>query len=223
MVYYFKAKVSDEYEDKVYDIYMGKDKIENDPLIKHSNPRNLWFHVDKHSSAHLYLDLKDEERMKKFEDLQLEDELVDQVAQLTKTNSIKGNKLNNVTIIYTPVDNLISDGSMDIGTVTFKNAKKIKRVNVSKKDNTVLNKLNKTKTEITTDKFIDNEKKAIIEYERNKREYERQITNEEKELTRQYQEQKQRNKDPYGDLFTEENMKGSDNLTILNNYEEDFM
>lgn len=223
MVYYFKAKVSDEYEDKVYDIYMGKDKIENDPLIKHSNPRNLWFHVDKHSSAHLYLDLKDEERMKKFEDLQLEDELVDQVAQLTKANSIKGNKLNNVTIIYTPVDNLISDGSMDIGTVTFKNAKKIKRVNVSKKDNTVLNKLNKTKTEITTDKFIDNEKKAIIEYERNKREYERQITNEEKELTRQYQEQKQRNKDPYGDLFTEENMKGSDNLTILNNYEEDFM
>lgn len=223
MVYYFKAKVSDEYEDKVYDIYMGKDKIENDPLIKHSNPRNLWFHVDKHSSAHLYLDLKDEERMKKFEDLQLEDELVDQVAQLTKANSIKGNKLNNVTIIYTPVDNLISDGSMDIGTVTFKNAKKIKRVNVSKKDNTILNKLNKTKTEITTDKFIDNEKKAIIEYERNKREYERQITNEEKELTRQYQEQKQRNKDPYGDLFTEENMKGSDNLTILNNYEEDFM
>ena len=42
------------------------------------------------------------------------------MAQLTKANSIKGNKLNNVTIIYTPVENLHTDGSMDIGTVTFK-------------------------------------------------------------------------------------------------------
>lgn len=223
MVYYFKAKVSGDFEDQEYDIYMGKDKIENDPLIKHSNPKNLWFHVDKHSSAHIYIDLTMEERLKNFKDLQISQELLDQVGQLTKSNSIKGNKLNNVTIIYTPVNNLVSDGSMDIGTVSFKNPQLIKRFNVSKKDNMILNKLNKTKTEISTETFIENETSTNLEYERQKKSYEREIQNQEKEMSRQHLLDKQRNKDPYGDLFTEENMQANNNLTMLENYEDDFM
>ena len=61
MVYYFTAKVTskdDELADFAIDdsqadevtIYMGRDKVENDPLIKHSHPKNIWFHVDKLSS-----------------------------------------------------------------------------------------------------------------------------------------------------------------------------
>jgi hypothetical protein len=39
-------------------IYMGKDKHENEHLIKHGWPEDVWFHVDNLSSAHVYLRLK---------------------------------------------------------------------------------------------------------------------------------------------------------------------
>ncbi|EGW30543.1 uncharacterized protein SPAPADRAFT_63384, partial [Spathaspora passalidarum NRRL Y-27907] len=150
MVYYFKAKVSteDDLSDFAIDasneseeavIYMGRDKIENDPLIKHSHPKNIWFHVDNYSSAHLYLQLTKKQILdfKQFESFVIEPNLLEQIAQLTKANSIKGNKLNNITVIYTPVENLHTDGSMDIGTVTFKNRKLVKRVHVAKKENAI--------------------------------------------------------------------------------------
>jgi hypothetical protein len=36
-------------------IYMGKDKTENEELIKYSFPKDVWFHVESLSSAHVYL------------------------------------------------------------------------------------------------------------------------------------------------------------------------
>lgn len=35
-------------------LYMGKDKFENEELIKHGWPEDIWFHVDGLSSAHVY-------------------------------------------------------------------------------------------------------------------------------------------------------------------------
>ncbi|EGV66097.1 hypothetical protein CANTEDRAFT_112460 [Yamadazyma tenuis ATCC 10573] len=221
MVYYFKAQVDTDFETEQYNVYMGRDKVENDPLIRYSNPKNLWFHVDKVSSAHVYLSLTNQQRLQNFKSLSLPSQLLDQLGQLTKNNSIKGNKMASVTIIYTSVDNLVSDGSMDIGTVTFKNQQLVKRFNVGKKDNLVLNKLSKTKTEMSTDEFIANEKSALVQYEREKKDHQRQLQNQQRELAKQHHEQKQRNQDPYADLFTEENMHS--NLAVSENYEDDFM
>lgn len=39
-------------------IYMGKDKFENEELIKYGWDEDIWFHVDDLSSAHVYLRLK---------------------------------------------------------------------------------------------------------------------------------------------------------------------
>ena len=36
---------------------MGRDKFENEELIKHMWPEDVWFHVDDLSSAHVYLRL----------------------------------------------------------------------------------------------------------------------------------------------------------------------
>jgi hypothetical protein len=36
-------------------IYMGKDKMENEKLLKYGWPEDVWFHVDDLSSAHVYL------------------------------------------------------------------------------------------------------------------------------------------------------------------------
>ena len=42
-------------------IYMGKDKYENEDLIKYGFKEDIWFHVDDLSSAHVYLRLKEDE------------------------------------------------------------------------------------------------------------------------------------------------------------------
>ena len=34
-------------------IYLGKDKYENEVLIKCGFPNDIWFHVDKFSTAHV--------------------------------------------------------------------------------------------------------------------------------------------------------------------------
>lgn len=75
------------------------------------------------------------------------EELLTDCAQLTKANSIEGNKKDNITIIYTPWSNLKKDGSMATGQVGFKDNKKVKRVYVSARENAIVNRLNKTKVE----------------------------------------------------------------------------
>lgn len=40
-----------------YMLYMGKDKVENEELIKFAWPEDIWYHVDKESSAHVYIRL----------------------------------------------------------------------------------------------------------------------------------------------------------------------
>lgn len=227
MVYFFTASVTaddDEFglaEPEKHTIYMGKDKFENDPLIHKSHPKNLWFHVDKHSSAHLYLQLSTEQQNVKFEDLRLSELLLDQIAQLTKANLIKANKLNNISIIYTPVDNLRSDGLLDTGTVTFVNPQKLRRVHVVKKDNAIINRLNKTKTEISTEQFVKDQDQLLVEWQRSKKDEERRLEQKNKAEARERNEQKKFNKDPYGELFTEEALRGSSNEFRKENWVED--
>jgi len=53
MVFFYTSKAN---PDAI--IYMGKDKTENEELIEYSFPRDIWFHVDNYSSAHVYLRLE---------------------------------------------------------------------------------------------------------------------------------------------------------------------
>jgi len=70
-------------------------------LIKYGFTEDLWFHVDKFSSAHVYLRLKEGETMDDISEGVLED-----CCQLVKANSIEGNKANNISVVYTPWSNL---------------------------------------------------------------------------------------------------------------------
>jgi predicted ribosome quality control (RQC) complex YloA/Tae2 family protein len=46
-----------------YLLYMGKDKYENEDLIRYGHPEDVWFHVDDLSSAHVYLRQKPGEKL----------------------------------------------------------------------------------------------------------------------------------------------------------------
>ncbi|KAI9010460.1 hypothetical protein CLU79DRAFT_773153 [Phycomyces nitens] len=142
MVLYFKSNVVDP----PVTIYMGRDKFENEDLIKYGFPEDVWFHVDKLSSAHVYVRLQPGQTW-----LDIPEAVVEDCAQLVKANSIEGNKKNNVTIIYTPWDNLKKTPGMETGQVTFFNHKKVKRVIVYERINAIVNRLNKTKEERQAD------------------------------------------------------------------------
>lgn len=75
----------------------------------------MWFHVDKLSSAHVYLRLPDS--IKSWEDIP-QPLLVD-CAQLVKANSIEGNKKDNITVVYTPANNLKVFGLCPFKLVSF--------------------------------------------------------------------------------------------------------
>ncbi|KAF8349386.1 cytoplasmic protein [Amanita rubescens] len=123
-------------------IYMGRDKHENEDLIKYAWPQDIWFHVDKLSSAHVYLRMPESMIWENIPEALLTD-----CAQLVKANSIEGNKKDNLSIIYTPADNLKKTGDMAVGQVSFHNDKRCIEVHVAKRENPIVNRLNKTKVE----------------------------------------------------------------------------
>ncbi|KAE9396130.1 DUF814-domain-containing protein [Gymnopus androsaceus JB14] len=132
-------------------IYMGRDKVENEELIKYAWPQDIWFHVDKLSSAHVYLRMPES---MSWEDIP--EALLTDCAQLVKANSIEGNKKDNITIIYTPADNLKKTGDMAVGQVSFHNDKRVS-LYVIKRENPIVNRLNKTKVE----REVDHEQERI--------------------------------------------------------------
>ncbi|KAF9478213.1 cytoplasmic protein [Pholiota conissans] len=131
-------------------IYMGRDKVENEELIKFAWPQDVWFHVDKLSSAHVYLRMPEGMSWDSIPETLLAD-----CAQLVKANSIEGNKKDNLTIIYTPADNLKKTGDMAVGQVSFHSDKKV--LYVIKRENPIVNRLNKTKEE----RVVDHEQERI--------------------------------------------------------------
>ena len=111
MVYYYLA--SDGHV-----LYMGKDKFENEELIRWGWPEDIWFHVDGLSSAHVYVRLKPGENWR-----DMSQELIGECCQLVKDNSIEGCKKEKVDVVYTPCENLKKTASMDVGQVGFKVSK----------------------------------------------------------------------------------------------------
>ncbi|KAH6850959.1 coiled-coil domain-containing protein 25 [Chaetomium sp. MPI-CAGE-AT-0009] len=213
MVFYFTSSIVNP---PAY-IYVGKDKFENEDLIKFGWEEDVWFHVDKLSSAHIYLRLREGETWDN-----IPEELITDLAQLTKANSIEGNKKDSITIIYTPWSNLKKDGSMAVGQVSFKDNKKVKRILVPQRENPIVNRLNKTKVEKYPD--LKQEKDDHLRELRKKDQAAQQARKkEEARIAKERQEKKWQKDHAYDDIFTEENMEATSNQNRSEDWEEDFM
>lgn len=214
MVYYYTSE-PDGLEPMT--LYMGKEKEENELLIKHGWENDVWFHVDKMSSAHVYLRMPDG----MIWDCIPEPYLID-CAQLTKANSIQGNKKDNVTVIYTPWSNLRKDGSMAVGQVGFTKERTVKRLKIPTRENAIINRLNKTKKEIYPDleqEKIDHEKELRRQYA----EEHRVRHKADLEKAREYKEKKAQKNHGYTDLFAEDEIQHNSNQFRPDDWEEDFM
>ncbi|KAJ7373868.1 Coiled-coil domain-containing protein 25 [Desmophyllum pertusum] len=114
----------------------------DEELIKWGFPEDVWFHVDKLSSAHVYLRLRKGETLDDIPTAVLTD-----CIQLVKANSIQGNKMNNIAVVYTLWGNLKKTSDMEVGQVGFYSNKEVRIIKIEKRINEIVNRLNKTKEE----------------------------------------------------------------------------
>ncbi|KAI4167304.1 MAG: hypothetical protein LQ343_007307 [Gyalolechia ehrenbergii] len=194
MVYYFTSSVIEAQAT----IYVGKDKFENEELIKYGWDED--FHADNLSSAHVYLRLKSDQEWD-----QLPAALVEDCAQLTKANSIEGNKKDNVTIIYTPWSNLLKNASMATGQVSFRDPKKTRTILVPTRLNPTINRLMKTRTVASADGLFAEKEQHLSELRAKAREKAKEARKEEERLKKERKDKKYRREHAYEDL-----MKGDD-------------
>ncbi|KAI9804031.1 MAG: hypothetical protein M1833_000312 [Piccolia ochrophora] len=205
-------------------IYVGKDKVENEELIKYGLEEDsrlanigVQFHVDRLSSAHVYLRLNEGDSWDAIPELLLQD-----CAQLTKANSIEGNKKDNQTIIYTPWSNLKKNGSMAVGQVSFHDPKRVKRVLVVQRENPIVNRLNKTKVEKFPD-LLQEKETRLKELRRRNQATMQERRKEEARIAREHKEKAWQKDHAYDELFSEENLAQSSNQDRPADFEDDFM
>ncbi|XP_014681157.1 PREDICTED: coiled-coil domain-containing protein 25-like [Priapulus caudatus] len=208
MVFYFTSSVVEP----AVTLFMGAEKHENEELIRWGWPEDVWFHVDKVSSAHVYLRLK---RGETLDDIPSR-VLVDAV-QLCKANSISGNKMNDVDVVYTLWSNLKKTPGMDVGQVGFHRQRDVRKVRVEKRANEIINRLNKTRTERAPDLREQRELR-----DRDERGDKKQVLLEQKQREREAAEEREREKQlrSYATLF--ESAKMSTNQDSGND-SDDFM
>jgi len=96
-------------------IYVGESAQENWDLIDQSNQNDIWFHLDKHPSAHVVISIP--KKVKK-----ITKNTINYAATLCKDNS-KLKYLKKVSVIYTEIKNVKKADKP--GSVTTKNTTKI--------------------------------------------------------------------------------------------------
>ncbi|KAK1486472.1 hypothetical protein CCUS01_15110 [Colletotrichum cuscutae] len=265
MVYYFTSKAVDP----AAFIYVGKDKFENGEMemkemedtagrktsgkVRKISSHN--YYHSPHSTSltntpktHIYLRLPDPKDPSTTTPMTwdaIPEPLLTDLAQLTKANSIEGNKKDNITIIYTPWSNLKKDGSMAVGQVSFKDPRKVKKVLVAQRENPIVNRLNKTKVEKKPDLQQERDDRLKELRKRDQASTLERVSSPSYSLTQRYksrgmdangfqkreearvmQERKEKKwqKDhAYDDIFTEENMEATSNQNRDENWEDDFM
>ncbi|XP_036333369.1 coiled-coil domain-containing protein 25 isoform X2 [Rhagoletis pomonella] len=170
----------------------------DEELIRWGWPEDVWFHVHNYSSAHVYLRLKEGQSVD-----DIPQALINDAAQLVKYNSIQGNKINNIEVVYTLWSNLKKTPDMEVGQIGYFCEKDVKKIRVEKRVNEIINRLNKSKTEDHPDLRRQREERDADERRKNKHSLKAQREKEEEEMKRQKAEAESRS---YDKLFKPESM-----------------
>ena len=140
MVFYFKCS------DPKFIIFMGRDKFENEQLLKFAFPEDLWFHVNSLSSAHVYLRPVDLRNSPEIPEI-----VFAEISQLVKHNSIEGCKANTVDIVYCKYLNLLKRKDMEPGAVSYISEKENKYIRDVRLNKEIHKRIEKTREERDVD------------------------------------------------------------------------
>ena len=111
---------------------------------------DIWFHVDGLSSAHVYLRLPVDQALCGCAGRcgclleKIDEEVIGEMCQLVKANSISGVKAHSVSVVYTPHSNLNKQESMKSGSVGFHTSAH-RRLRLTEKDKALVKALEKTR------------------------------------------------------------------------------
>jgi hypothetical protein len=147
-------------------------------------------------------------------------------AQLTKANSIEGNKktTGRVKVVYTPASNLHKTGAMTTGQVGFKSTQLIAYTTVETRDNATVNRLDKTRVEKASESIQkDKEERDAAERRRDKEEKKARADEEKRVMAERKKEKESRS---YDTVFDERNMTSNEEIrhaTSANDEDFDFM
>eukprot|EP01083_Nonionella_stella_P040887 110880_1 len=219
MVFFFGPV---KYDDMDVIIYMGRDKHENEDLIKYAWPEDVWFHVDNLSSAHVYMRLPENFFDEKKID-EIPEKAIVECCHLVKKNSISGCKQNNVDVVFTHASNLHKTADMDIGSIGFHDNKKVITRRHIPKNKPVVKMLEAT---------MEERPSATIATERAKRDRrtiarekakKRAVMKEKQRLVEEERKAKEANS--YQGFFNEEEMMSNKDFENMSAdaYEENFM
>ncbi|KAL3803626.1 hypothetical protein ACHAW5_006388 [Stephanodiscus triporus] len=214
MVYYFTTRCGQ------YTIYMGRDKYENEGLIKYGHPEDCWFHVDDLSSAHVYLRLRPGMTM---DDIP-EDCLVD-CCSLVKANSIRGCKMASVYVVYTRWQNLKKTSDMVEGQVGYHRPQNVRRVRVDK-NGAIVRQLEKTRREAYPDLAREQTERLDEIREQKKahgRAAEKARRMEELEKAREREEMSYDRIMREGAMTSNMELRATEDATAAEEFEDDFM
>jgi len=162
--------------------YVGRDKHENEYLIRYGWPGDVWFHVEGISSAHVYFRLDSfsssntttatnttinhhvKNLLGKIPIDDLPPESIEDMCQIVKHNSIKGCKMASCKIVYTSHSNLKKTFQMESGTVTYHDSR-LQRFRRCDKDKKRIKELEATKSaDVSVDYYEEmkaNERRII--------------------------------------------------------------
>ena len=142
---------------------------------------------------------------------------------LGKAGSIKGNKLDDITVIYTNFKNLRKELQMEAGEVGFYDEKAVRRMKVATKNGPLLRKLEKSREERFPDlrqerEDRDAEEARKLEHERREKKANEQQSK--KELQKKAAEEAALRE--YRDIFSNDEAKTVNKGKSLAELEDDF-
>lgn len=111
---------------------------------------------------------------------------------------------------------------MASGQVSFNNPKMVRKVLVRERENTIINRLNKTRVEKFPDLRAEKEEYLKMKRKEERKDRDEQRTRE-KEEKRERDQLKWQKEHAYDDLMTEENMEASNNQDRDPDFLDDFM
>uniref|UniRef100_A0A914R851 Coiled-coil domain-containing protein 25 n=1 Tax=Parascaris equorum TaxID=6256 RepID=A0A914R851_PAREQ len=166
---------------------MGVDKYGNEDLIRWGWPEDVWFHVDKVSSAHVYVRLPQGQTID-----DMSEALVDDCAQLVKANSIQ-----------VSISAALSQWFKRFEMSMFYGRRFLEAVRVAKRINEIVNRLIKTERREEIDYRGEREERDAKERQKAKEKQREEKAREQLELE---EKERQRQIRSYDGVFTEDKM-----------------